>query len=238
MWQILNLRQIFSPLDHDTYICLCVVWILHSCKRSSFLSFWIYHTKGINILDFCLCLFTDLNQHDIEFITASDNTIPIWIPLCANPADHPKCILAFRGEDEEKRRRGLLGSSLLSSITLMTLLLLLSLLLLPSSLLSYLFSEERMKREEYGMMGISSFVSSAARRAPSVSTSAFFAQALKQDVRDFVFFVLSLTPTKDTQRKAYVCESLWNCLSPKIPPAWSVQRMISSLPLFNFLGYT
>ena len=41
-----------------------------------------------------------------------------------------------------------------------------------------------------------------------MSTSAFFAQALKQDVRDFVFFVLSLTPTKDTQRKAYVCESL------------------------------
>ena len=45
--QILNLRQnsvwsnkIFSPLDHDTYIC--VLWILHSCPRSSFISFWIY----------------------------------------------------------------------------------------------------------------------------------------------------------------------------------------------------
>ena len=107
--QILNLRQIsvcsnkiFSPLDHGTYSCLCVVWILHSCTRWSFISFLIYHTEGINISDFCLRLFTDLNQHDIEFITASDNTIPIWISLCANPAHHPKCILAFRGEDEEK----------------------------------------------------------------------------------------------------------------------------------------
>ena len=105
--QILNLRQIsvcsnkiFSPLDHGTYSF--VVWILHSCTRSSFLSFWIHHTEGINISDFCLCLFTDLNQHDIEFITASDNTIPIWISLCANPAHHPKCILDFRGEDEER----------------------------------------------------------------------------------------------------------------------------------------
>ena len=40
----------------------------------------MYHIEGINVLDFCLCLFTDLNQHDIEFITASDYTIPIWTP--------------------------------------------------------------------------------------------------------------------------------------------------------------
>ena len=45
--------------------------------------------------------------------------------------------------------------------------------------LFYLFSDESIKRDEYGIIGISSFVSNAARVAASRSVSAFLAQALK-----------------------------------------------------------
>ena len=44
---------------------------------------------------------------------------------------------------------------------------------------AYLFSDESIKSEEYGIIGISSFSSSAASVAASRSVSVFLAQALK-----------------------------------------------------------